>query len=125
MKIFGFVKKVFFIGLTILSNFTNVIPLSCISMKNQECKVRPEIINVNSNEPVFYPFSIKTSKCSGICNNINDPHAKICVPDVVKNLNVKVFNLMLRANETRHINWHETFKCIYRLDAIVCNNKQH
>ena len=47
-------------------------------MKNQECKVRPGIINVNSNEPVFYPFSIKTSKCSGSCNNINDLFAKIC-----------------------------------------------
>ena len=63
-------------------------------MTNQECKVRTEIVNVNSNEPVFYPFSIKTSKCSGSCNNINDPCAKICVLDVVKNLNVKVFNLM-------------------------------
>ena len=70
-------------------------------MKNQECKVRPEIINVNSNEPVFYLFSIKTSKCSGSCNNINDPFAKICVPDVIKDLNVKVFNLMSRTNETR------------------------
>ena len=73
-------------GLTILSNFANVIPLSCISMKNQECKVRPEVINVNSNEPVFYPFSIKTSKCSDSCNNINDPYTKICVPNVIKDL---------------------------------------
>ena len=72
-------------------------------MNNQECKVRPEIINVNSNEPVFYPFSIKISKCSGSCNNINDPYAKMCVLDVVKNLNVDVFNLISRANETRHI----------------------
>ena len=72
-KMFEFVKKVFFIGLTILSNFTNVIsPLSCLSIKNQECKVRPEIINVNSNEPVFYPFSIKTSKCSGSCDNVKN-----------------------------------------------------
>ena len=102
MKIFGFVKKVFFVGLTILSSFTSVNSLSCISMNNQECKVRPQIVNVNSDEPVFYPFSIKTSKCSGSCNNINDPYAKICVPDVVKNLNVKVFNLMPRTNETRH-----------------------
>ena len=78
-------------------------PLSCISMNNQACKVRPEIINVNISEPAFYPFSIKTSKCSGSCNNINDPYAKICVPDVVKELNVKVFNQMLRTNETRHI----------------------
>ena len=97
MKKFRFVKNVFFLGLTILSNFTNA--LSCISMKNQECKTRPQIINSNSN-PVFYPFSIKINKCSGNCNNINNPYAKICVPDVTKNLNVKVFNLMSRTNET-------------------------
>ena len=77
-------------------------------MNNQECKVRPEIINVNSNETLFYLFSVKTSKCSGSCNNINDPYAKMCVPDVIKNLNVKVFNLMSRTNETRHVKWRET-----------------
>ena len=76
MKIFRFVKKVFFVGLTILSSFTNAIPLSCISMKNQECKTRPQVVNVNSNNPIFYPFSIKMSKCSGNCNNINYPYAK-------------------------------------------------
>ena len=93
-------------------------------MNNQACKARPEIINVNSNNPVFYPFSIKTSKCSGNCNNINDPYARICVPDIVKNLNVKVFNLMSRTNETRHIKWHDRCKYICRLDATVCSNKQ-
>ena len=123
MKIFGFVKKVFFIGLTILSCFTKVNSLRCISMSNQPCKARHEIINVNSNNPTFYPFSIKTNKCSDNCNN-NDPHVRICVPDVIKDLNVKVFNLMLRTTETRHMKWHETCKCECRLDAIVCNNKQ-
>ena len=93
-------------------------------MTNQECKVTQQIGNVNSDEPVFYPFSIKTSKCSGSCNNINDPYAKICVPDVIKDLNVKVFNLMSRTNETRHTKWHETCKCKCRLDASVFNNKQ-
>ena len=82
MKRFTFVKKVFFVGLTLLSNFTNA--LDCISMKNQECKIRPEIITINSNNPIFYPFSIKTNKCSGYCNDINNPHAKTCVPDVTK-----------------------------------------
>ena len=62
MEIFRFVKKVFFVGLTILSSFTNTIPLSCISVKNQECKTRPQVVNVNSNNPIFYAFSIKTSK---------------------------------------------------------------
>ena len=121
---FGSIKKIFLTGLSVLSSLTSATPLSCISMNNQECKVRPEIIDVNSDEPLFYPFSIKTSKCSGSCNNINDPYAKICVPYVVKDLNVKVFNLMSRTNETRHIKRHETFKYKCRLDASVCNNKQ-
>ena len=93
-------------------------------MKNQTYKVRPETININSNEPVFFPFSIKTSKCSGSCNNINDPYTKMRVPDTARDLNVKLFNLMSRTNETRHIKWHETCKCKCRLDAGVCNNKQ-
>ena len=100
-----------------------MISLSCISINNQECKAGPEIININSNNPIFYHFSIKTSKCSGNCNNINDPHVRIRVPDVIKDLNVKVFNLMSRTNETGHIKWHETFKYKCRLDAIVCNDK--
>ena len=93
-------------------------------MKNQECKARPHVVNVNSNNPIFYYFSIKTSKCSGNWNNINNPYAKICVPNVIKILNVKVFNLMSRTNETRLIEWHETCKCKCRLDPIVCNDKQ-
>ena len=60
---------------------------------------------------MFFPFSIKTSKCSGNCNNISNTYAKLCIPDDVKNLNVKVFNLMPITNEMRHIEWHETFKC--------------
>ena len=119
-----FIQEMFLTRLAFLSSLVSIIPLSYISMNNQACKVRQEIINLNGNEPAFYPFSIKTSKCSGSCNNINDPYAKICVPDVVKNLNVKVFNLMSRTNETRHVKWHETCKCECRLDASVCNNKQ-
>ena len=92
-------------------------------MSNQECKVRPQILDVNGDNPVFFPFSIKTSKCSSSCNSINNPHAKLCVPNIIKNLNFKVFNLMSRTNETRHIEWQETCKCECRLDASVCNNK--
>ena len=120
---FAFIKKIFYIGSLFLSSLVSTTSLNCISMNNQVCKVRPEIINVNSNEPIFYPFSIKTNKCSGNCNDINNPYAKICVSDVIKDLNVKVFNLMSRINETRHIKWHGTCKWKCRLDASVCNNK--
>ena len=76
-------------------------------MSNRECKVRPKIININSNEPSFYPYSVKISKFSGSCNNINDPYAKMCILDVVKDVNLKVFNLMSRTSETRYkITWN-------------------
>ena len=59
-------------------------------MNNQECKVIPQVVNVNGDNPVFFPFSIKTSTCSGSCNNINNPCTKLCLPDVAKILNEKV-----------------------------------
>ena len=74
---FGFIKKCFSKELAFLSTLTSVNLLSCISMNNQECKVRLQIVNVNGDDPVFFPFSIKTSKCSGSCNNINKPCAKL------------------------------------------------
>ena len=58
-------------------------------MNNQGCRVRPQIDNVNGDDPAFLPYSFKRSKSSGNCSNINNPLAKLCVPDIVKNLNVK------------------------------------
>ena len=85
------------------SNVLNVNSLECVSMNNQECKRRSEIINVNTNESMFYPYSIRINKYKSSYNIINDPYAKLCVPHTIKNINVRVFNLMSRTNETRHI----------------------
>ena len=85
---FVFIKKIFCIGSLFLSSLVSTTPLSCISIKNQECKVRPKIDDINSNNPIFYSFSIKINKCSGNCHNINNPYSKNCVPDVVKDFNV-------------------------------------
>ena len=74
---FVFIKNVFCIGSLFLSSLVSTTPLSCISIKNQECKVRPEIINIYSNNPIFYPLSIKINKCSGSCNDIKNPYANI------------------------------------------------
>ena len=118
-----FIKKAFAM-MTTLFNLAYVNSLECISMNNQECKARPKIIDVNNNEPVFYPCSIKINKCSRSCNNINDPYAKLCVSDIIKNINVKVFNLMSRINETRQVIRHETCKCVCKLTSAVCNSRQ-
>ena len=123
-KMFRFNKQIFISALMCFGNLSNVNSLECVSMKNQECKARPKIVDIYRNNPIFYLFNIKINKCSGNCNNINNPYARICVPDTVKDLNVKVFNLMTLTNETRHIKWHESSKCIWRLDKIICNSKQ-
>ena len=105
-------------------NVLNMNPLECVPINNQEQKIRSEIISVNTNEPILYPYSININKCKGSCNTINDPYAKLCVPDNIKNTNVQVFNLMSRTNGTRHIKSHKACQCRCRLDASVCNNKQ-
>ena len=84
-------------------SFFSFNALKCISMNNQEYKVRPEIVNINSNKPSFYPYSVKISKCSGSCNNVNEPYAELGVSNVSKNINVNVFNLISRTSETRYL----------------------
>ena len=118
-KMFVFIKNVFHFGFLFFFKPSKYNSIKLISMNNQACKVRPEIINVNSNEPIFYPFSIETSKCSGSSNNINDPYAKIYFPDVVKDLNVKVINLMSRTNVTVNADWIQVFVIISNVGVMI------
>ena len=76
-------------------------------MNNQECKTRTKITNINNNEPLLYPFSIKVNKCSGSCNNINYPYAKLCVPDTIKNINVKL-DVLIMSPTRFSVNPHST-----------------
>ena len=66
-------------------NALNAIPLKCVSVNNQKYKTRLKIININSNEPIFYFYSSEVNKCSVSCNNVNNLYSKLCVPDFVKN----------------------------------------
>ena len=92
-----FIAIIEFIGLNANANL-----LKCVSMSTQECKIGPPITNINSNETLFYPYSILINTFSGSRNDINNPYAKLCFPDVVKNMNITVLNLMSRTNVTRH-----------------------
>ena len=86
-----------------LCNIFKTKTLECVSIINEKCMSRPKIIDLNKDEPIFYPLSIKVNKCSGDCNNINDPMAKFSVPDIVRDMNITIFNLLARINETRKI----------------------
>ena len=119
---FGFIKLIFISTMLFFGcSLPSVNYSKSILMNNQKCKVRPQIVNVNSEEPVFFNFSIKISKWSGSCNSINDPYAKLWVADAAKYLNVRLFNLMSRTNETRYTESHETCKCKCRLNGSACN----
>ena len=62
------------------------------------CQTRPTIVYVNSDETPFYSFTTSIDKCVGSCNTINDPYDQFCVPNKVKNMNLKVCNLMSEVN---------------------------
>ena len=115
-KMFRLIKKILIMAL-----LSTVNSLKCISIKNQECKVREVIEN---NEYMVYPYSVKVNRCTGNCNNISNPYARVCIPDIIKSCTVKIFDLMSLKNKTKQIKWHESCKCVCRLDPIICNNKQ-
>ena len=111
---------------TSLFSIINTKALECVSVYNQKCMPRPKILDVNEGvgEALFYPYNVLVNKCSGSCNKLDDPMAKICVPNIIKNVNVKVYNVLMRLNETRNVLWHESCKCVCRLNSSVCNSKQ-
>ena len=78
---FRLIKQTFISAMMLFNSLLSVNSLECIATKKEECKVRPEI-DIYSNNPIFYPFSIEVNKCNGNCNDINDPYARMCIPDM-------------------------------------------
>ena len=109
-----------------LFNTLKVGALECVSVVNQKCMPRPKILNVNEGigETLFYPYNVLVNKCSGSCETLDNPMSKICVPKIIKNVDMKVYNFLIRLNETCNVLWHESCKCVCRLNSSVCNSKQ-
>ena len=76
--------------------------LECVSVINQKCMPRPQILDVNEGvgEALLYPYNVQVKKCSGSCNTLDNPKEKLCVPNVIKGLNMKVYNFLAMLNET-------------------------
>ena len=109
-----------------LFSILKVNTLECVSVVNRECMPRPKILDVNEGvgEALFYLYNVLVNKCSGSCNMLDDPMAKLCVPNMIKRVNVKVYNFLMRLNETRNVLSHESCKCVCRLNSSVYNSKQ-
>ena len=102
-----------------LFSILKVRALECVSVVNQKCMPRPKILNVNEGigETLFYPYNVS-------CDTLDNPMSKICVPKIIKNVSMKFYNFLMRLNETRNVLWHESCKCVCRLNSSVCNSKQ-
>ena len=115
------------INLTIsLFSVLKVNSLECLFLINQKCMPRPKILDVNEGigKALFCPYHVLVNKCSGSCNTLDNPMSKICVPKIIKNVNMKVYNFLMRLNETRNVLWHESCECACKLNSSVCNSKQ-
>ena len=99
--------------------------MKCRSPNNQPCKARPTLVNVNSNEARSYPFTVCFNQCVGSCNTTDDSYAWAFVSNIVKNMNLKVFNLISEVNETRFLVQQELCECKCGLNESVCNAKQN
>ena len=97
-----------------LFNVVKVKTLKCLSVTNQKCMPRPKILDVNEGvgEALFYLYNVLVNKCSGSCDTLDDPMAKLCVPNVIKTVNMKVYNFLMWLNETRNVLWHGSCKCV-------------
>ena len=100
--------------------------LECVSVINKKCIPRAKILDVNEGvgEVLFCPYNVLVNKCSGGCDTLDNPMPKLYVPNVIKRINMKVYNFLMRLNETRNVLRHESCKCVCRLYSSVCNNKQ-
>ena len=112
------------IGLTkSLFNIIKTKALECVSAVNKKCMPRPKILGVNEGvgEALFYPYNVQVNKCSGSCNTLDNPIEKLCVPNVIKGLNMKVYNFLTMLNKTRNVLWHESCKCVCVCTNLLCN----
>ena len=115
--------------INLLISLLNVLKfntLEFLSAINKKCMPRPKVLDVNEGvgEALFYLYNVLVNKCSGSCNTLDDPTAKLCVPNVIKSVNINVYNFLMRLNETRNVLRHESCKCVCRLNSSLCKSKQ-
>ena len=85
------------INLTVsLFSILKVKTLEYVSVINQKCMHF-------FNNTLFYPYNVLVNKCSGGCNTLDNPMKKLCVPNVIKRVNMQVYDFLMRLNENRNV----------------------
>ena len=98
--------------------------IKCVFLNNRPGQARPKFVNVNFKEPLYYSFTVSINKCGWSCTTIGNYYVRINVADKVKNINIKIFNLILEVKETRFLVQHESSERICKLNENLFNSKQ-
>ena len=108
---FGLIKQAFisllsFSGSSLASTVNAPNHTKCISLNNQQCMTQPSLVNLQPNDEYieglcYHLFAVNLDKCMRSCNTLNDPCNKVCVPNITKDLNLSVFNMITRINESK------------------------
>ena len=115
------------VGLTVcFCNLFKTKALECLSVINQKCMPSPKILDVNEGvgEALLYPYNVLVNKSNESCDMLDYPMAKMCVPNIIKRINMKVYNFLMRLNETRNVLWRKSCKWVCQLNSSVCSSKQ-
>ena len=105
------------------SNYTK-----CVSLNNQKCMIRSNLINLHPNEYsqefLYYPFAVKLDRYVRSCNTLNDLSNKICAPNKTEDLNLNMFNMIAGINEFKTLTKQRSCECKCRSDGRKCNSDQ-
>ena len=79
-------------------------------LSNQKCMTQSTLINLHSNdysqELHYYPFAVNIDRCVGSCNILNGFSNKVRVPNKTDVLNLSVFNMITKINESKPLTKH-------------------
>ena len=105
---FKIIFKIFIGLLTSILNASN--HTKCASLRNQKCEIQPTLTNLHPNEYCrefhYYPFAVKLARCVRSYNTFNDLSNKLCVPNKTEDLNLRMFNIITRINESKTLSKH-------------------
>ena len=116
----------FIVSLTSIVNVSN--HRKCVLLSIQKCITQPTLFNLHHNEYSpelhFYLITVKLDRCAGRCNALNDLFNIVCVPYKTEDLNLSVFNMITRINESKTLTKHISCKCKYKFEGRKCNSDQ-
>lgn len=98
--------------------------LKCESVDNQPCLARETIVNINNNEPRYYPFAIKLNKCTGSCDDLGNPFAKICEVNETRKRIIKVYDILFNKYWPMVIKEDVSCDCQCKFNSSVCKGQR-